>query len=60
MSGEGLPFVGRPLGYRCHRTTAGYTHLADAHPAEAADRVGSLIAEAIYGAHQWGFEIRFH
>ena len=36
MSGENLPFVGRLLGHRRHRTTPGYTHLADDHLVEAA------------------------
>ena len=44
MSGENLPLVGRLLGHRRHRTTAGYAHLADRHLAEAAEQVGKLIA----------------
>ena len=44
MAGENLPLVGRLLGHRRHRTTAGYAHLADAHLVEAAEKVGSLIA----------------
>ena len=44
MSGEGLSQVGKLLGHRRHRTTAGYAHLADAHLVEAAEKVGSLIA----------------
>ena len=47
MSGEGLPLVGRLLGHSRHRTTAGYAHLADAHLVEAAEKVGSIIAEAM-------------
>ncbi len=47
MSGENLPLVGRLLGHRRHRTTAGYAHLADRHMAEAAERVGRLIAGSI-------------
>ena len=47
MSGEGLSQVGKLLGHRRHRTTAGYAHLADGHLVETADRVGSLIAEAM-------------
>ena len=32
-------------------TTAGYAHLADAHLVEAAERVGTLLAQAMgYGA----------
>ena len=48
MAGENLPQVGKLLGHRRHRTTAGYAHLADAHPVEAAEKVGSLIAAAMY------------
>ena len=44
MSGENLPLVGKLLGHRRHRTTAGYAHLADAHLVEAAETVGSAIA----------------
>ncbi len=47
MAGENLPLVGRLLGHRRHRTTAGYAHLADGHLVEAAEKVGSLIAEAM-------------
>ncbi len=47
MSGEGLSQVGKLLGHRRHRTTAGYAHLADAHLVEAAEKVGGLIAEAM-------------
>ncbi len=47
MSGENLPLVGRLLGHRRHRTTAGYAHLADGHLVEAAEKVGRLIAEAM-------------
>ena len=51
MSGENLPLVGKLLGHRRHRTTAGYAHLADAHLVEAAERVGTLLAQAMgYGA----------
>ena len=49
MSGENLPQVGKLLGHRRHRTTAGYAHLADGHLVETAERVGSLIAEAMAG-----------
>ena len=49
MAGESLPLVGRLLGHRRHRTTAGYAHLADAHLVEAAEKVGSLIADAMRG-----------
>ena len=44
MSGENLPLVGKLLGHRRHRTTAGYAHLADSHLVEAAERVGSIMA----------------
>ena len=47
MAGENLPLVGKILGHRRHRTTAGYAHLADAHLVEAAEKVGTLIAEAM-------------
>ena len=47
MAGENLPLVGKLLGHRRHRTTAGYAHLADAHLVEAAEKVGWIIAEAM-------------
>ena len=47
MAGENLPFVGKLLGHRRHRTTAGYAHLVDEHLVEAAEKVGSTIAEAM-------------
>ena len=47
MSGENLPLVGKLLGHRRHETTAGYAHLADGHLVETAEKVGSLIAEAM-------------
>ena len=47
MSGENLPLVGKLLGHRRHRTTAGYAHLADSHLVEAAERVGSIIVAAM-------------
>ncbi len=47
MAGENLPLVGKLLGHKRHRTTAGYAHLADEHLVEAAERVGSLVAEAM-------------
>ena len=47
MAGEGLPLVGRLLGYSRHRTTADYTHLADGHLVEAAEKVGRIIADAM-------------
>ncbi len=45
MAGENLPLVGKLLGHRRHRTTAGYAHLDDAHLVEAAERVGRIIVE---------------
>ena len=45
MSGENLPLVGKLLGHRQHRTTAGYAHLADEHLVEAAEKVGGIIAK---------------
>ena len=47
MSGENLPLVGKLLGHRRHETTAGYAHLADGHLVETAEKVGSIIAEAM-------------
>ena len=47
MAGENLPLVGKLLGHRRHRTTAGYAHLADGHLVEAAEKVGYIIAEAM-------------
>ena len=47
MAGENLPLVGKLLGHRRHRTTAGYAHLADGHLVETAEKVGSLIADAM-------------
>ena len=44
MAGENLPLVGKLLGHRRHRTTAGYAHLADAHLVEAAEKVGDILA----------------
>ena len=47
MAGENLPLVGKLLGHRRHRTTAGYAHLADRHVVEAAEKVGGAIAKAM-------------
>ena len=47
MAGENLPLVGKLLGHRRHRTTAGYAHLDDAHLVEAAEKVGEMIAKAM-------------
>ncbi len=49
MSGENLPQVGKLLGHRRHRTTAGYAHMADSHLVEVAERVGRPNAEARAG-----------
>ncbi len=49
MAGENLPLVGKLLGHRRHRTTAGYAHVADEHLVEAAEKVGGLIAAAMRG-----------
>ena len=48
MSGENLPLIGKMLGHRRHSTTAGYAHLADDHLVEAAEKVGMIIAEAMF------------
>ena len=47
MSGENLPLVGKLLGHRRHETTVGYAHLADAHLVETAEKVGSIIEQAM-------------
>ena len=47
MAGENLPLVGKLLGHKRHRTTAGYAHVSDEHLVEAAENVGSVIAEAM-------------
>ena len=52
MSGENLPLVGKLLGHRRHRTTADYTHLADEHLVEAAEKIGRIIAAAMVGNWQ--------
>ena len=48
MAGENLPLVGKLLGHRRHRTTAGYAHLSNAHLVEAAEKVASIIAKAMF------------
>lgn len=45
--------VGKLLGRRRHRTTAGYAHLADGHLIETAEHVGSIIAEAMAAGVTW-------
>ena len=47
MAGANLPLVGKLLGHRRHRTTAGYAHLSDAHLLEAAETVGTIIDTAM-------------
>ncbi len=47
MSGENLPLVGKLLGHRRHRTTAGYAYLSDGHLVDAAEKVGTFIAQAM-------------
>ena len=47
MSGENLPLVGKLLGHRRHRTTAGYAHLADAYLVEAAEKVATINHRAM-------------
>ena len=47
MAGENLPLVGRFLGHRRHRTTAAYSHVADAHLVAAAEKVDTVIANAM-------------
>ncbi|MDE0251109.1 MAG: hypothetical protein OXK72_08940 [Gammaproteobacteria bacterium] len=44
MADENLPMVRKLLR---HRTTAGYAHVVDDHLAEAAEKVGNIIAEAM-------------
>ena len=47
MAVENLPLVGKLLGHRRHRTTAGYAHVDDTHLVEAAEKVGKVIAKAM-------------
>ena len=49
-AGEDLPLVGKLLGHRRHRTTAGYAHLAENHLVEESDKVGSIIAQLMAGS----------
>ena len=55
MAAKSLPLVGKLLGHRRHRTTAGYAHLADGHLVDAAEKVGvgSTIAEAMQFDKSW-------
>ena len=43
MSGENLPLVGKLLGHRRHRTTAGYAHLADGTSSKQRRRSGRSL-----------------
>ena len=47
MAGENLLLVGKLLGHRRHRTTAGYAHLDDAYLVEAAEKVANIIHRAM-------------
>ena len=58
MSGENLSLVGKLLGRRRHRTTAGYAHLADADLVEAADKIGAIIAAASARSDDRGLKCR--
>ena len=41
--------VGKLLGHRRHRSTAGYAHVVDGHLAETAERISRLITDAMDG-----------
>ena len=45
--GEGLPVIGNLLGHTQAQTTARYTHLANHHAIEAANRISSQVANAL-------------
>ena len=45
--GESLTMIGKLLGHSDIETTAGYAHLDDAHLVEAAEKVGSTVADAM-------------
>ena len=47
MSGENPSPVGKFLGHRRDRTTAGYAQLTDAHLVEAGETVGAAMARAM-------------
>ena len=47
MNGVGMVTIAKLLGHALAETTAGYAHLADGHLVETAEKVGSLIAEAM-------------
>lgn len=49
MASGNPPLVERMLAHQQHATTAGYAHLVDAHLVETAERIGSLIADAMAG-----------
>ena len=48
--------MGKILGHRRHRNTAGYAHLDDAHLVDVAEKVGCLIAKAMDAAKYYGIE----
>ena len=45
MSGENLPLIGKLLGYRRHRTTARYAHLARQSVKTVATRIADSLAD---------------
>ena len=47
MADANLPLVGKLLGHRRHRTTAGYANLSDALLLEAVETVGTIIDTAM-------------
>ena len=52
MAGETLPLVGGLLGHRRHRTTAGYTQIADAHLVDATERISCIILRTTTSARR--------
>ena len=52
LPGETLPLVGGLLGHRRHRTTAGYTQIADAHLIDATERIGCIILRTTTSARR--------
>ena len=47
MTAENVPFVGKLLGHREHRTGPSHADLADAHFLDTAERVGNSVASAM-------------
>lgn len=47
MPGENLPPVGKLIGHKRHRTTAGYAHLADGLLVMATEKLGNIVAGAM-------------